>query len=132
MINLAECKVPGVRKVDSGDVGEILRFGQNWVMYTPSPPTDDGWWVVSGHALQPAAGGLAAPKVKAFDVLAALRGDGWAAWPGRWGAWRGALQHVPTASHTAYTLLYRSPRWEKFFENYGKSTPFIACPATPP
>ena len=58
MLNLAELGVPGVSKVDSGDIGEILRLNQNWVMYSPPPPLRSGWWRVTGE-LANATGGNA-------------------------------------------------------------------------
>jgi hypothetical protein len=32
MLNGAEMGIPGVTKLDNGDIGEILRLNQNWVM----------------------------------------------------------------------------------------------------
>ena len=68
MLNGAEVGLPGVVKLDSGDVGEILRLNQNWVMYTPTPPRESGWFTVVGHELPEGPGAVA-------DLLLALRTD---------------------------------------------------------
>ena len=54
-------------KFDGGDIGEVLRLNQNWVMYTPTPPRESGWFTVVGHEL-PEGGAVA-------DLLLALRTD---------------------------------------------------------
>ena len=49
MLNAAEVGVPGIVKLDGGDIGEVLRLNQNWVMYTPTPPVESGWVSVIGY-----------------------------------------------------------------------------------
>jgi hypothetical protein len=75
MLNAAEVGVPGVVKFDGGDIGEILRLNQNWVMYTPTPPRESGWVSVIGYEesaagdFGPRPGEEVVPRV--VDLLAA-------------------------------------------------------------
>jgi hypothetical protein len=48
----------------TGNIGEILRLNQNWVMYSPSPPIKSGWFRVSGELAD----------LPSIDLLAELTG----------------------------------------------------------
>ena len=48
MLHLLAAEALLVPKLDGGDVGELLRFSQDWCMYSPQPPRDGGWWQVRG------------------------------------------------------------------------------------
>ncbi len=75
MLNAAEVGVPGIVKFDGGDIGEILRLNQNWVMYTPTPPIESGWLSVIGYEESAAASASSSPgekvETRAVDLLAA-------------------------------------------------------------
>eukprot|EP01043_Picozoa_sp_COSAG02_P056809 COSAG02_NODE_6795_length_3358_cov_3.158638_1_plen_293_part_00 len=73
MLNAAEVGVPGAVKFDGGDIGEILRLNQNWVMYTPTPPRESGWVSVVGYEESGGSGPRPGEEVvpRAVDLLAA-------------------------------------------------------------
>lgn len=75
MLNAAEVGVPGIVKFDGGDIGEVLRLNQNWVMYTPSPPMESGWFSVIGYEVNTSGGATSSPGLqeepRVVDLLAA-------------------------------------------------------------
>ena len=100
MLYLLVAEAGLLRKVDGGDVGEFLRFSQDWRMYSPQPPRDGGWWAVRGRW-----------NHTAVDVL---RGARHGAWLPEAVAAAAAVPRVPS-------LLYRSWRWERYMSNLGKT-----------
>jgi hypothetical protein len=107
--------VPGVVKFDGGDIGEVLRLNQNWVMYTPTPPVESGWLSVVGYeATSAAAEGEEDEEAHAVDLLAALRTDVW-----EWSE-TAAVEEALSGTPAVPALLYKSSRWEKMVENYLK------------
>ena len=115
VLNGAEVGIPGVEKLDGGDVGEILRLNQNWVMYTPTPPRESGWFSVVGYAEGASDAGPAA-DLQAVDLMAALRTDVW-----EWSDDPSATIELAMAAVPPVPAeLYPSSRWEKMFENYLK------------
>ena len=111
-------------------VGELLRFSQDWVMYSPQPPRDGGWWQVRGVSTpnpagrtsihDPSRSGDAARAEAAeteaaeagVDVLRGLRDGVWEQAGLKAAAGHAELQ-VPS-------LMYRSWRWERYLNNVGK------------
>lgn len=108
-------------------MGELLRFSQDWVMYSPQPPRDGGWWEVrgvstpnparptstpdsrrSGEAARPEAAEAVEAEV---DVLRGLRDGVWE---------QAGLQAAEHVELQVPSLLYRSWRWERYLNNVGK------------
>ena len=100
MLYLLVAEAGLLRKVDGGDVGEFLRFNQDWRMYSPQPPRDGGWWAVRGRWNQ-----------TAVDVLRGLRH----------GVWLPEEADAEATVPRVPSLLYRSWRWERYMSNLGKT-----------
>jgi len=109
MVYLLTAEALLLPKLDGGDVGELLRFSQDWVMYSPQPPLDGGWWAVRGAW----SNGTAEERV-VVDMLRGLRDGVWVE-EATGGGEEGEQQQVEVPS-----LLYRSWRWERYLTNMGK------------
>lgn len=106
-------------------MGELLRFSQDWVMYSPQPPHDGGWWEVRGLSTPPnparptsthgpsRSDEAARPEAEAteVDVLRGLREGVWE---------QAGLQAAEHVELQVPSLLYRSWRWERYLNNVGK------------
>ena len=67
-----------------GQVGELLRFSQDWCMYSPQPPRDGGWWKVRGVSTPRPTRATAAHLTRSgeaaraeVDVLRGMRDGVW-------------------------------------------------------
>ena len=110
-------------------VGELLRFSQDWVMYSPQPPRDGGWWQVRGVSTPHPAGRTSIhDPSRSGDAARAEAAEAEAAEAGvdvlrglRDGVWeQTGLKAAEHAQLQVPSLLYRSWRWERYLNNVGK------------
>ena len=74
-------------------LGPFLGLYQNWIMFAPDPPKDDGWWIVPGD-LQ---GG------RQVDLMSVVRGDY-------------GLREVSYEKPDSITATYKNEHWHKYLE----------------
>lgn len=85
MLYISACEFTGMPKfLDDGNVGEAVRFSQNWVMYSADPGKIGGWWTITAelqahHVLGGELHGnlLGTSQRRHIDVLAAMRDGDW-------------------------------------------------------
>jgi hypothetical protein len=74
-------------------LGPFLGLYQNWVMFAPNPPKDDGWWVIPGEL----RGG------RQVDLMSVVRGDY-------------DLREVSYEKPENILATYKNEHWHKYLE----------------